>query len=134
VKRILGIKGFTIIEAILAIVILMAAFVSLSSLMTETTRDNIEVDVYTTNILLARRTMAETMAKRFDLVQTVGTTSYGGNFAGYSYDIDVDYVERSAVNTPVLYPTDYKRVMIIVTSSGLTGNIVLHGLKVDEGG
>lgn len=132
-KKIVGTKGFTIIESILAVVILMAAFVSLSSLMTETTRDNIEVDLYTTNILLARRTMAITMAKDFNNITTVGLASYSGNFAHYNYEIDVDYVERVALDVPVGYPTDYKRVMVIVSSSGLTGNIVLQGLKVDEG-
>lgn len=132
-KKRLGIKGFTIIESILAVVILIAAFVSLANLMTETTLDNIEVDVYATDIMLARRQMAITMAKSFDNVQTVTSTSLGGNFSGYNYAVDVDYVERSALNSPVVYPTDYKRVIVIVSHSGLAGNVELYGLKVAEG-
>lgn len=132
-KNRLGIKGFTIIEAILAAVILMAAFVSLSSLMTETTQDNIEVDVYATDIILARRVMAITMAKSFANVQTIASTPFGGNFGGYNYSVDVDYVERTSLNNPVGYPTDYKRVIVIVSSSGLVRNVALQGLKVAEG-
>jgi Tfp pilus assembly protein PilV len=133
VKNRLGIRGFTIMEAILAAVILMTAFVSLSSLMTETTLDNIEVDVYASDIMLARRVMAITMAKSFANVQTITSTPFGGNFNGYNYAVDVDYVERAALNNPVGYPTDYKRVIVIVSSSGLAGNVELQGLKVAEG-
>lgn len=132
-KRLLDNKGFTIMEAILAAVILLAAFVSLSSLMTETARDNIESDLLTTDILLARRVMAITMAKSFDNVQTITSTSFGGSFSGYTYAVDVDYVEKAALNNPVGYPTDYKRVIVIVSSSGLVDNVTLTGLKVAEG-
>lgn len=132
-KRILGNKGFTIIEAILAAIILIAAFVSLSSVMTETTRDNIEVDLLTTDIMLARRTMAITMAKSFDNVQTITATSFGGSFSGYTYAVDVDYVERAALNVPVAHVTDYKRVIVMVSSAGLVDNVTLQGLKVAEG-
>lgn len=132
-KRVFGNKGFTIIEAILAAVILIAAFVSVSSLMTETTRDNIEVDLLTTDIMLARRVMAITMAKSFDNVQTITPTSFGGNFSGYTYAVDVDYVERAALNTPVAHVTDYKRVIVMVSSAGLVDNVTLQGLKVAEG-
>ena len=129
----LGIKGFTIIESILAAVILGAAFVSLATLMAETTRDNIVVDVLANDIMLARRVMAITMAKSFDNVQTVTATSLGGNFSGYSYAVDVDYVERAALNNPVAYPTDYKRVIVMVSCTGVVDNVELQGLKVADG-
>ena len=124
-------KGFTLIEAVLTIVILAASFVALSQLFSETTVDNIDADIATVSTLLARETMAETMAQDFADVVNVTATSYSGNFASYSYQVSVGYVDAADLNTTVAGPTDYKRVTVTVANTDWPGNITLNGLKAD---
>lgn len=124
-------RGFSLIEAVLAIVILSASFLGISYLLSNTTVHNIDLDISNTAILLARDTMVETKAKKFDYISDISTTSFGGDFGDYSYQVEVDYVDASDLDTPVAGPTVYKRLTVTVTATGWSGNIKLYGLKTD---
>ena len=47
-------------------------------------------------------------------------TDFAGSFSAYNYQIAVDYVESGALDTPVVGPTDFKRMRVIVTRDGMT--------------
>jgi Tfp pilus assembly protein PilV len=124
-------KGFTLIEAVLAVVLVATAFLSLSYLISNTTLFNINLDMSTTAIMLARGQMAETMAKPYANVQEVAQTSFSGDFAFYRYQIAVDYVNPGDLDTPVTGPTEYKRVVVTVTASGWLGVVQLSSVKTN---
>ena len=128
-------KGFTIIEAVLAIVILSASFLGLAAVLSNTSLTSIDLDVSTTAILLGRSTMAKTIAKPFANITTVTTTAYGGSFSDFSYKVDVDCVDPADLDTPTACTGDaanYKRVMVTVTGTGWPGNIELTNLRTDN--
>jgi len=124
-------KGFSLIESVLAIVIIGGALIGLSQMLTETTMDNIDIDISTVGVFLAHETMVETMAQDFGNINDVLTTPYTGNFANHSYQVAVDYVNDSNLDSPVGGPTDYKRVVVTVTSSVWPGSITLTSLAVN---
>lgn len=124
-------RGFSLIEAILAIVLLSASFLGLVHVMSDTTTHNIDIDISTTAVMLAREVMDQTKAKSFSNVSSVSATSFGGDFANYTYAISVGYVNSGDLNTTVAGPTSYKRITVTVTANGWTGNIMLYDLKTD---
>ena len=124
-------SGFSLIEAVLAIVLLGASFLGLSLLLSNTTVHNIDLDISNTAILLARDTMVETKAQKFDDIDDVSITAFGGDFSDYSYQVDVDYVDPTNLDAPVAGPTAYKRIIVTVTMSDWSGDVKLYGLKTN---
>ncbi|MFA4874722.1 MAG: hypothetical protein WC690_05220 [bacterium] len=122
-------NGFSLIEAILATVLLAASFMSISYLLSNTTLFNVDIDVSNIAILLADQKMEETTAQDFTNIANVLPTSFGGNFANYSYEVIVDYVDPSNLNASVVGPTDYKRIKVDVTAGGWSGKITLYDIK-----
>jgi prepilin-type N-terminal cleavage/methylation domain-containing protein len=122
-------RGFSLVEVILAMVLIAAAFVSISLLLSTTTLHNVNLDVTTRTVLLARQKMDEVTAKDFADVVPVGQTNFSGNFGNYSFQVGVEYVEPADLDTPVVGPTDYKRIRVIVTASGWNGFAMLYGLR-----
>lgn len=129
-KHIAPVRGFTLVETLIAMVIMGVAFVGITHVILNATKSNIDIEVATEAVLLARDVMASTTAKDFDNVVDVGATSFGGDFSDYSYQVDVDYVEAADLDTAVAGPTDYKRIIVETTVTGWSGTISLYNLKV----
>jgi len=141
-RDIRGDSGFSLIEVVFTIVIIGVFFSGLAVVLSNTTMGNMDLDLGTTAVFLARGTMAETKAKDFADVGMVNvpTTKYcvdplacdeDDPFGEYSYQVDFDYVEDTALDTPVVDPTEYKRIVVTVTGTGWAGSIVLTNLKTD---
>ncbi|MFH1829275.1 MAG: type II secretion system protein [Pseudomonadota bacterium] len=124
-------RGFSIIELVLVIAIVGIAFGGLSVVLSNTTKSNIDLDLANTAIFLAREKMSETMAKDFASIVAVPNTNFGGDFNSYNYQINVDYVDSSDLNTAVVGPTSYKRIVVTVSATGWSGNITLNNLKTN---
>lgn len=128
-------KGFTIIEAVLAIVILAVSFMGLATVLSSTTLHDIDLDLSTTAIMLARSTMAKTKAKPFADITNVSTTSYGGSFSDFFYNISVGCVDPADLDTTTACSgeaANYKRIVVTVTANGWNGNIELINLRTDN--
>ncbi len=128
-KRISSRRGFSLIEAILATVLLAASFISISFLLSNTTLSNYDLDVSTTAVLLAQQRMEQTTAKSFEDIASVSQTNFSGNFANYNYEVLVDYVDPANLDASVAGPTDYKRIRVIVRAGGWNGAITLYDIK-----
>ena len=122
--------GFTLIDAVLAIVIITASFMAMGSVISTTTMQNVDVDMSSTAILLARGKMAEVMARDFDSIATAAQTPFSGDFAGYSSAVNVSYVGAADLDAAAGGPTDYKKVEVVVTHGAWVGAIRLFDLKV----
>lgn len=125
------VNGFSLIEAVISLVILASSFLGIVHVLSSTTTQNIDLDISTTAIMLARETMDKTKAKAFTNVSSVATTSFGGDFANYFYNVNVGYVNAGSLDQVVVGPTSYKRIVVTVTMTGWPGNIVLYDLRTD---
>lgn len=123
--------GFSLIEAILAVVVLAACFFGLTYVLSNTTTQNIDIDISTTAVLLAREKMAETKAKNFADIVDVASTNFGGNFTDFNYEVATEYVNSTGLDLPVAGPTDYKRIVVTVTGLEWPGSISLCDLKTN---
>lgn len=124
-------RGFSLIDAVVAICIVGACFLALAGVISNTTMQNADVEFSSTAIYLARGKMTETMAKDFDSISNVARTDFSGDFSSYDSQVTVGYVDAANLDTVVVGPTDYKRVTVDVGHSLWTGHIMLYDLKVD---
>ena len=124
-------RGFSIIDAVVAICIVGACFLALAAAISSITMQNADVEFSSTAIYLARGKMAETMAKDFDAIASVARTDFSGDFANYDFQVTVGYVASGALDAVVAGPTDYKRVVVDVGHNSWGGHITLYDLKVD---
>lgn len=125
-----GKNGFSMVEAILGVVIISSCFISLMNVMSDTTIANIKVDFLTTSVLLARGKMSEVMARDFDSITNVADQSFGGDFSSYNYSVTASYVNSSDLNTAVAGPTDYKKVTVAVSLAGRPDTVTIEDLRV----
>lgn len=123
-------NGFSIVEAILGVVIISSCFLSLVNVMSDTTLANIKIDFLTTSVLLARGKMSEVMAKDFDAITSIGGQNFGGDFSSYDYSITANYVNSSDLDAAVAGPTDFKKVTVAVSLAGRPDTVNIEDLKV----
>ena len=124
-------KGFTFVEAMVGTAMISIAFLSLSIMVSNATRQRIDVDLSTRATLLSRECMAIQMAKPFASVTSVAATPLGGSYSNYSCKIDVTYVDPNNPSTQVAGPNEYKKVVATITMTGWPGNISLSNLKTN---
>ena len=130
-----GDSAFSLIEVVLIIVIIGLSFSGLSVVLSNTTMGNMDLDFGTTAVFLARGTMVETKAKNFGDIADEPSTDYEDDdddvLSKYSYEVTMNYVDPANLDTPVVGPTEYKRIVVTVTRTDWAGSIVLTNLKTD---
>jgi len=120
-------KAFTLIEAVLVIAIMGITLAPFSVLVVNVMRQNAYSQVQATAVALAEGQMEILTATRFSLLSDAASTPFSAPFSNYTYQVEVDYVNSGALNTPVVGPTDFKRVQVIVNNS-LLGSLTLTSL------
>lgn len=125
-----GKRGFSIVEAVLGTAIISACFLSLVSIMTDTTLTNIKIDFIATSVLLARDKVSEVMAKNFDSVASEAKQDFSGNFSNYNYTVTVNYVNQANPDVAVAGPTDLKKVDVAVSFTDRPDTVHIYDLKV----
>lgn len=121
--------GFTLVETTLAIVVLAAMFIGMSYVLSNTTMQNIDVDISTTAIFLAREKMEQVKAKSFANIAAESSAPFSAPYQQYFSTVAVDYVNSADLDTAVGGPTDYKKITVTVTATGWNGNIRIRDLK-----
>lgn len=107
--------GMTLIEIIMAMVIIGLAFYSLIAVFITLAPRGTRVENLNKKLYLAQEKIEETLTRSFSQVQSVNPTAFtGAGFISYNYQILVTYVATSDVNTPVGGPTPFKNVKVRV--------------------
>jgi prepilin-type N-terminal cleavage/methylation domain-containing protein len=117
-------RGFSLIEMVIAIVIIGIAFYALISVFITVAPRNVNVEDITKATHLAFEKMEETTVKNFTGVATVSATSFTGDFSQFQYQVVVDYVTSTEPNVVAPGATSYKRVKVR-TWGGLSGTVEL---------
>lgn len=104
-------QGMTLIEVIMAVVVIGLAFYSVIALYITLAPRTARVENINTKVYLAQEKIEETIARQFANISSSGPTSIESPGLGnYSYQIVVAYVATSDLNTAVGGPTPYKNV------------------------
>lgn len=120
-------NAFTLIETIMVMVILGIVLAPFSVLTVNVISRNVRSQASVTAVALAEGEMERVTSLRFSSVVDEAPSSFAAPFTVYTKEVAADYVNANALDTPVVGPTDYKRVQVKV-SSGLSDTITLTTL------
>lgn len=123
-------KGLTIIEIIIILAIIGATIPPLLVAFSNVVAKGADAKTVMVATNLAEEKMEEILGNSdFDSIISVDITPFIGDFSDYNYQVVVNFVDESAIDTPLppgSPPTDLKRVQVIITKTGLAGfNITL---------
>ncbi|MBI5699931.1 type II secretion system protein [Candidatus Saganbacteria bacterium] len=116
--------GFSLVELIIAVVVIGIAFYALISVFITVAPRNVNVEDITKATHLAFEKMEETTVKPFTSVASVSATSFTGDFSNFQYQVIMNYVTSSEPDVLAPGATSYKRVKVR-TWGGLSGTVEL---------
>ncbi len=112
-------KGFTLIEAIIFIVVSSVAFLILSAGYTSVLQKSAIGEYYSVAAALCEGKMEEITAKyTFDSIANDSGT-FAAPFDSYTYQVAWFYVDTSDLNTDAGSATDYKNIRVTVNHADI---------------
>jgi len=120
-------RGLTILEIIIILAIMGIAIPTILAAFGRIVATGADAQSAVVAANLAEEKMEEIIkGKRFSEIVSSGPADFTTPYATYNFQIAVDYVNGSNLDTPVAGPTDFKRVRAITTRDGMTGfNVTL---------
>ena len=125
-------KGMTLVETIMAIVVIAIAFYTLIAVYATVSQRNGKIETIDEKLYLAQEKMEEYLALPFSSVVTVNPTTFESvNFRDYRYQIIVTTVATSDLSTAV-GASPYKKVRVQLWGGqyDATGTVELTSLAV----
>ena len=125
-------KGFSLLELVLAIVIIGLCAIPIALSHQQAAAGSIQTKVLTIATALAEEKMEVAINDGFSGVSDVASTAFNSPFDDYSYQVTVHYVDSSDLDTPI-DPTasDYKNIEVQVSHSILDQGVALSTVLVD---
>ncbi|MCU0651875.1 MAG: type II secretion system GspH family protein [Candidatus Omnitrophica bacterium] len=124
------VRGFTLIETIITMIVLSIVLIPFSVLTTNVIVKNTRSQAAATAVALAEGEMEWVTSLRFSAVVDEAA-AFSSPFTAFTKEVVVDYVNSLAFDTPVIGPTDYKRVQIRVAHP-LSDTITLTTLVAND--
>jgi len=126
-------RGLSYIEIIIFIVILGLAIPPLLIVTANIYNQSINMETMHVSTNLAQQKIEDTISQDFNAIASETTTNFPGQFNAYQYKVDVDYVTPSDLENPaVVTPTDFKRIIVIVNDSTVTGRTITFSTVVTD--
>ena len=126
-------KGFSLIELVLAIVIIGIVIIPTALRYQEAMHGSCQTKVLTIATGLAEDKMEESLGLGYSNVADESLTSFGSPFDDYGYQVTVHYVNEGAFDTSVdPTVTDYKSVEIQVSHSLLDQAVVTKSVLTNH--
>lgn len=122
-------KGFTLIEAVISIVVLSIAIGALITVFTNVVKFSVAPEVLNVSDQLAERELDRVTGLRYSEITSHASTAFGGNFPNYSYQVVVSAVPAAIANDPTM--AQYKQVQVIVTHT-INGSITLSTIVTNH--
>jgi Tfp pilus assembly protein PilV len=126
------VKGFTLIETVISILVIGIAFLGLVAVVTGVLTNATRDEGMAIATMLAREEMERVTRLSFSSVldeHRDSPVSFGGNFSNYLWQVRVDAVPVDIANDPTM--TDYKQVEVRVTN-GIIGTVSLKTLVTNN--
>lgn len=125
-------RGFTLIETIISIVVIGIAFLGLLAMFTGVLTNAPRDEVMSIATMLARGEMERVIGLGFSNITDEhrdSPVSFGGNFNNYSWQVRVDTVPTDIANDPSM--NDYKQVEVMV-SNAFIGSVSLKTIATNN--
>ena len=112
-------RGFTLIEAIIAVVVLGIAVGTLLQVMGHAIQATIRPDVMSTATHLAEGELERVTNLRYSQIVNAGPTAFAAPFSNYTYETRVSAVPVALANDPAM--AQYKQVEVIIAYPSMGG-------------
>ena len=122
--------AFTFVELVMSIIILSVCAIPIALLHQQASLGSHQARVVTIATALAEEKLEEVLRLGFSGVSDTGLSNFPDPFSGYSFRINVDYVEEADLNAPVVYATNHKSIEVQV-SHNLAPVIIVKSLLTD---
>ncbi len=110
-------SGFTLIEIIMAMIIIGIVVLPLLSIFSNSLIRNNAPDTASVLLYLARSKMEKLSNMSFSAVSTEAQASFGGDFSSYKSEVEAHYVSAEALDVSVdPTQTGYKWIKVTATS------------------
>lgn len=118
-------RGLSLIELVIFIVIMGLAVPPLFIVAANIFEEHMNMEAMHVSTNLAQSKVEELKSKGFDAVVNEGKTDFPGQFSSYEYQVTVNYVDGSDLDTPVdPVTTNFKLVTVSVRNKGFLGTSV----------
>lgn len=115
-------KGFSLIELVIAILIVGISMLSLSLLFSQVMKTYAGPEVMQVATALTEQEMERVSALRYSDIANEDPTVFPGNFSNYTWQVTVSAVPAALAIDPGM--TDYKQVEVAVSNS-IIGSVTL---------
>lgn len=105
-------NGFTLIEMVIAIVVISIAFYSIISVFMSLSPKNVNMEDFTKAANLSNRVMEETLTKNYADIVSQPAANFSAPFQNFRYLINVTNVSTADLNVPDDSP--FKKVDVFV--------------------
>lgn len=107
-------KGYTLIEFVIAIIVISIAFYAIIAVFISTTPKSVNVEDLARAKYLASRVLEETMAKGFQNISCAAAASFPAPFQNFRAETTVTFVTSAEPNIASPVETNYKKVDVKV--------------------
>ena len=121
-------QGFTLIGLLISIIIIAICAIPTALMFQEATRGSYQTRVLTTATALAEGKIEDVLRLSFSGISAITLTNFPVPFTDYSFQVNVNYVEASDLDTPVVYGTDYKNVEVQVIHNASQQAVAIKSL------
>ena len=124
-------KGFTLVELVIAIVVIAIVMYAVIAIFITSGVKGVNVEVFTVAQSLAEGKLEQKMAMDFGDISNEGWTNFTGDLSGYRYQVAVNYVSAEALDVPVGYSTNFKKVRAIIGHDKLANPTSLESIRAN---
>ena len=124
-------KGFTLVEAVVTIVIIGIFLTSGISVFVNSGKGNVMNENITVAQSLAEGKMEQVMANSYAAIAAQAVTAYAGNLSQFSSQVVVDYVTQANLDTVSGTDSGYKRIRVIISSAGIPSPIQIESIRAN---
>jgi len=126
-------KGFSLIELIISIVVISICAISLATMYQEASRGSYKTEATTVATILAEDKLEETLMDGYSGVSSVGSTAFDSPFGDYTYQVTVNYVNAADLETSVdPTVTDYRTIEVQVDHAAISHSVTIKSLLTNH--
>jgi len=124
-------KGLTLVEVIISIVLIAIIMYSSVQVFVSSGAKGANVEVFSVAQSLAENKLEGQLGRTFTSISSEVQTAFSTDLSNYTYEIVVNYVSKEALDAPVAYTTNYKKITVLIRHPSLSRPTSLESIRID---
>ena len=124
-------KGLTLVEVIISMVLIAIIMYSSIQVFISSGAKGANVEVFSVAQSLAENKLEGRLGRTFASISSEAQTAFSTDLSNYSYEIVVNYVSKEALDAPVAYTTNYKKITVLIRHPSLSRPTSLESIRIN---